>query len=428
MKAGPPQSSDASGGPAARSPADGAGLRVLLVAPADPAGPLYGFAGLSAVAAYAQAAAGRVAFTILVDELAAARFSSLPAGHELLVAPSWRVMPRERVGALAAAARLQVNLSCLTELCARVGGRGPRRDWHCVHGFGVEGAPAAAAAARVLGVPWLWSPPAWAPDPAAAGSGAAPDEAATWWAQWAAEVADLLVVEDHRQLEAIRRLWAPDPARLEFLPHGALAGWPPPHAPDPADEGGDAPRRARVALLCGRGATAAQMEAVMAALARLRETAATVGGVAVSAAGLRHGPAAVAWRREARRRELLCGLVWRDLAPGAPLADPVAELGQPDVALLCGGEEAPRSLLAELARAGVAAARPDPDPERLAADLSRLLADRAGSRRARREAWRTAVAPQAVAEADLGRQLARAYIRVAPPAMRAARAGATGAS
>lgn len=373
-------------------------LRVLVLAPGDPAAGALELIGPHPLAACAAATRGRVEFTIVTDEESAPRFGP-PAG-DLVTAPLWRVIPRGRLQARPGAARLQAALACFAALAPRAA-RGDGAGWDCVHGWDAAGALAAAAAARALALRWAWTPPL-----------AVADEHARWVGAWAAREADVLLARDPAQRARLRDAGTRSNGRLAALPWLAPAVWDEPVAASAAPEREAGPR---IALLLGRDATDAQATAVMQAVARLRDAMPQGAGWSVIGVGCRLGPGAAAVRREARRLGLLPRLAWRDLAPDTPLPRAGRALGRPDAAVLLGGEAWPPPLLAWLWRRGTPALRIDgaESPE-LARRLARLAGDRRSQRRACRAAWRDCAADEAAA--TKGHALARVYARLAASA------------
>lgn len=466
-------------------------LRVLALVPGDPGAPVTELIGPHPVVAHARAAAGALQYTVVTDEETAPRCAGLPPGSELIVVPLWRVLPRGRAVSQRAAARLQTGLACLSAVFG-IPTAGATPAWEVVHGWGLGGALPAAAAARALGLPWAWTVPPGLPRP---GGGALAADTDEDLASWAAGEADLLVVEDTAHAAALRRLWAPPPERLAVCPSGALAGWD--VAPDELPGGGDhaldsgapdgsapgvaapgvtapgvtAPGGraasahapgvpARVGLLCGQGATARGVDAVLAALAELRPAAAPASSSPASAPflrapasppapafpappailglGSRRGEAAAAFRAGTRQRGLVPGIGWRDVDAASPLVDPSRALAGLDLLLLLGDEAPPRRLLAGLWRQGTAvvwivdapargtvvevlgaAGQPTPlrlawaccPPERslLVEAVASRTRDGDARRRACRDAWRAAVDGEEVSPDRLARRLWRAY-------------------
>ncbi len=402
-------------------------LRILAIAPGDPGVSALELVGPHPAVPYALAAGERLAYTILTDEETAKRFAGLPPGHELIVAPLWRLIPRARSLALRPAARLQTGLACLAALFGDIAeSPTPRERWDAVHGWGAAGVLPAAAAARALRAPWAWTPPPHAP----ARDGE--DEHAGYAVAWAGGEADLIVAEDAWQARAVRCLWAPARSRLAMLPFGAAAGWDGgPSDPLPAT----APHH--VAMLIGGGTTAAEMDAALRAVGSVRR----LFPVTVIGVGCRQSAAAAAFRAGVRRCDLLSAIAWRDLEPGSPLVDPAgaaAGLGALDAALILGRELAPRRLLAALWRQGTAvltvggaaagdatvAATPalessEPpalalaalpaEPDAVAAALLARCGERAERWLACRCAWRALWEPRPTSPEALGQALVGAY-------------------
>lgn len=482
-------------------------LRVLALVPGDPGAPVTELIGPHPVVAHARATAGALQYTVVTDEETAPRCAGLPPGSELIVVPLWRVLPRRRAAAQRPAARLQTGLACLSAVFgACTAGAAPA--WEVVHGWGLGGALPAAAAARALGLPWAWTVPPGLPRPDAGAPATDTDEDL---ADWAAGEADLLVVEDNAHAEALRRLWAPSPERLAVCPSGALAGWDVAPAALPGGgafafdsrvpagtasggpitggpiTGGPAPGDPpRVGLLCGPGATAREVDAVLAALAELRRDAAPASSSrastpfpaspaspastaslaspasppapacpappAILGLGSRRGEAAAAFRAGARRRGLVPGIGWRDVDAASPLVDPSRVLAGLDLIILLGTEAPPRRLLAGLWRQGTAvvwiddapgrgtvagavgaAGHPNPlrlawaccPPERslLVEAVASRTRDGDARRRACRDAWRAAVDGGEVSPDRLARRLWRAYRNLPGAPGRGAAAG-----
>ncbi len=429
--------------------------RVLVPVPGDPGGPLLERIGAHPVvemAAAAAASAPGVRFTVIAGEENAAWCAGLPPGHELVVAPRWRMLPRARLGALGAAGRLHAALACV----AAAGGVGSPRRWDAVHAWGAAAALPAAALALAHGLPWVWTPdqpPVWPPPAEGGGSAGSSDPArehADWAADWAADEADLLAAADRDHADAVRRRWAPAPPRLAVLPHGVLAGWEPRDAAAPAEPSQpgcpspaagppppvDPPPRMglplRAALLLGRGAEAGEVEAVLDAVAELRDEAPPCAPPVVPleliAVGCRQTAAAAAFRAGARRRGLLRGIAWRDLDEERALRAPERAWGRLDAAVLAGKEPPPRRLVARLWRqgAGVLAPAgcappwtPPPDPAvwcaprlegaAVAAWLRRRRGEGPASAAACRAAWREMAARSSLAPEELAARLCAAY-------------------
>jgi hypothetical protein len=373
-------------------------LRVLVMAPGDPATGTFELIGPHPLTACAVATRGRIVFTVITDRESAPRFAPLIDGGEVRVVPLWRVIPRGRLPAHLGAARLQTALACVAALAPR-GGREVAGGWDCVHGWDSAGALAAAAAARMLGRCWAWTPPC-----------VEADEHARWIGAWAAREADCVLARDRAQKVRLRETGLRDNGRLVALPWLAPAAWDDPVAAAPAVEAGP-----RLALLIGRDATDAQATAIMQALALLHDAAPGAPRWSVVGIGCRLGAGAAAVRREARRLGLSARLAWRDLASDTPLPRPGCAFGPANAVVVLGCEAWPPPLLAWLWRRGTPVIRfGGSEPRELAKRLARLAGERRQQRRACRAAWRDCAADEAAA--TTGGALARVYTRLAASA------------
>ncbi|MHB8080132.1 MAG: hypothetical protein ACYDIE_12865 [Candidatus Krumholzibacteriia bacterium] len=387
--------------PAPRSAPPGARrpLRVLVMAPGDPATGSLELIGPHPLTACAAATRGRVVFTVVTDRENAPRFAALPAGGEVRAVPLWRVIPRGRLPARPGAARLQTALACLAAVAPR-GERETAAGWDCVHGWDAGGALAAAAAARALGRRWAWTPPL-----------VETDEHARWVGAWATREADLLLARDPAQRTRLRETGLRSNGQLAVLPWLAPAVWDEPAAAGATEPDGGL----RLALLLGRDTTDAQAAAVMRALALLHEAAPDAPRGSVVGVGCRLGAGAAAVRREARRLGLLARFAWRDLASDAPLPRAGRAFGRPAAVVVLGHETWPPPLLAWLWRRGTPVLRADGgEPRELAQRLARLAGARRQQRRACRAAWHDCAADASAAVG--GDALARSYARLAASA------------
>lgn len=378
-------------------------LRVLVMAPGDPAAGTLELIGPHPLAACAVATRGRIAFTVITDRENAPRFAPLAERGDVRAVPLWRLIPRGRLAAHAGAARLQTALACVAAV-APGGDRAATAGWDCVHGWDAAGALAAAAAARALGRRWAWTPPL-----------VAADEHARWVGAWAAREADCVLARDPAQRARLREGGARDIGRLAVLPWLAPATWDEP-ATAVATTAAPAPATGpRLALLLAGDATDAQATAVMQALARLRDAAPDDPCWSVTGVGCRLGVGAAAVRREARRLGLLARFAWRDLAPDAPLPRAGRAFAQANAVVVLGREMWPPPLLAWLWRRGTPVLRcAGSGPRDLAPRLARLAAELRQQRRACRAAWRDCAADEAAA--TTGDALARVYTRLAASA------------
>jgi len=376
-------------------------LRVLVMAPGDPATGTLELIGPHPLTACAAVTRGRIVFTVITDRENAPRFAPLADVGEVRAVPLWRVIPRGRLQAHPGAARLQTALACLAALAplAPRGDREAAAGWDCVHGWDAAGALAAAAAARALGRCWAWTPPL-----------VEADEHARWVGAWAAREADFVLARDPAQRARLRETGLRDNGRLIALPWLAPAAWDDLAAAAPAADAGP-----RLALLLGRDATDAQATAIMQALALLRATAPAAPRWSVVGVGCRLGAGAAAVRREARRLGLLPRLAWRDLAPDTPLPRAGRAFGQASAVVVLGHEAWPPPLLAWLWRRGMPVIRSaGSEPRELAKRLARFAVERRQQRRACRVAWRDCATDEAAA--TTGDALARVYTRLAASA------------
>lgn len=373
-------------------------LRVLVMAPGDPATGAFELIGPHPLTACAVATRGRIIFTVITDRENAPRFAPLTDSGELRVVPLWRVIPRGRLHARPGAARLQTALACVAALAPR-GDREVAVGWDCVHGWDTAGALAAAAAARTLGRGWAWTPPF-----------VEADEHARWVGAWAAREADCVLARDQAQKVRLRETGLRDNGRLVALPWLAPAAWDEPVAAASAMAAGP-----RLALLIGRDATDAQATAIMQALALLHDAAPVAPRWSVVGVGCRLGAGAAAVRREARRLGLSARLAWRDLASDTPLPRPGSAFGPANAVVVLGHEAWPPPLLAWLWRRGTPVIRcGGSGPRELAKRLARLAGEGRQQRRACRAAWRDCAADEAAA--TTGDALARVYTRLAASA------------
>lgn len=377
-------------------------LRVLVMAPGDPATGTFELIGPHPLTACAVATRGRIVFTVITDRENAPRFAPLADRGEVRVVPLWRVIPRGRLHAHPGAARLQTALACVAALTPQ-GDREMATGWDCVHGWDTAGALAAAAAARTLGRCWAWTPPF-----------VEADEHARWVGAWAAREADFVLARDQAQRLRLREIGLRDNGRLVALPWLAPAAWDDLAAAapvaEPAAEAGP-----RLALLIGRDATDAQATVSMQALALLHDAAPGAPRWSVVGVGCRLGVGAAAVRREARRLGLLPRLAWRDLASDTPLPRPGRAFGPANAVVVLGHEAWPPPLLTWLWRRGTPVIRfGGSEPGELAKRLAGLAGECRQQRRACRAAWRDCAADEAAA--TTGDALARVYTRLAASA------------
>ncbi len=377
-------------------------LRVLVMAPGDPATGTFELIGPHPFTACAVATRGRIVFTVITDRENAPRFAPLTNGGEVRAVPLWRVIPRGRLPAHLGTARLQAALACVAALAPR-GDRQVSDGWDCVHGWDAAGALAAAAAARLLGRCWAWTPPF-----------VEADEHARWIGAWAAREADFVLARDPAQRVRLQETGLRDNGRLVALPWLAPAAWDDLASAVPA-AGSAAEAGLRLALLIGRDATDAQATAIMQALALLHDAAPGSPGWSVVGVGCRLGAGAAAVRREARRLGLSARLAWRDLASDTPLPRPGRAFGQANAVVVLGHEAWPPPLLTWLWRRGTPVIRSGgSEPRELAKRLAGLAGERRQQRRACRAAWRDCAADAAAS--TTGDALARVYTRLAASA------------